>query len=190
MERPPPEYLEVIRFVDRQVGLGTPDMKRVFAQYKKDFNRKANRLFRLPLVFLLLLPALALAVLWVEGTCCLSLAIVVIVGVFILLVIIAEMPVVVERPHGFEKESIQDYDKSIKVNEGHFLDEGLTYLKIDVSDFFHVSVPTLLYVFELGPPPYYAIVWKMDGKSLCHVGYRTPENSDRLKHLASITGRL
>jgi hypothetical protein len=188
--QPPPEYLEVMRFVDRQVGLGKPDMRGVFSQYKRDFNRKANRLIRLPLLVVLLVPSLVLAILWVEGTCCLSLAVVAIVGVYLLMMIIAEIPVVVERPNGFEKESIQGYKESFKVNEGHFADEGLAFVKIDVSDFFLVSEPTHLYIFELGPPPLYAVIWRMEGKSLCHVGYRTEENSDRLKRIASKTGRL
>jgi hypothetical protein len=187
--RPPPEYLEVLRFVDRELGLGNPDIEAVFAAYKKDFNKLMNRRFRVPMFFVLLLVPVIFALLWISDTCCLSIFIVGIVGVYVLAIVIAEIPVVVERPNGFEKDSIKDYTESFETNEARFAEEGLYSVKIDVSDFFQVKVPTYLYIFELGPPPFYAVMWKMDSKSLCHIGYRTEGNSERLKALTSKTGR-
>jgi hypothetical protein len=188
--RPPPEYLEVLRFVDREVGLGNPDIENVFAAYKRDFHRQMNRRYRIPLFIVLLLAPAFFAMIWISDICCLSMVIVVIIGVYALVVIIAEIPIVVDRPNGFEKDSIKKYAESFDVNESHFAQEGFYSVKIDVSNFFQVKVPTYLYILELGPPPLYAVMWKMEGHSLCHIGYRTAENEDRLRKLASKTGRV
>lgn len=180
LEASPADILRVLSFIDGEVRLGNPDVKPVFERYKKEFGAVMNRRYRGPIFVIFLIVPLPIIFIYLSGACCISGAIVGLISAFIVVVVMLEIPTLVEKPNGYWKESVKDFLDVFEPLEEALKAEGWTYEKVRVSRFFEVDVDTTVYILDTGHPPVYVVVWKMGSKALMHIGYRTEEKGDKL----------